>query len=167
MMPYVDRLGRIAPWYAQLFGESLGKNGLGGTPVPALGPVDQHSQLQLWMDGPREHMITFIRERTVEEGPKVSQELADVAGIGYLANRSAGALVTAQAEAVPEALRLSGRPHRTFDIDDVSGYTVGGLMMHFMIETILIGALMGVDPFDQPAVETGKKLARDLLNTTS
>ena len=164
MMPYADRLGRMAPWYAQLFGESLGKNGKGGMPVPALGPVDQHSQLQMWMDGPREHMITFIRERANEEGPIVSQDLADTAGIGYLGNRSAGTLVMAQGKAVPEALRRSGRPHRTFDVDEVDGRSVGALMMHFMIETILVGALMGVDPYDQPAVETGKKLARELLN---
>ncbi|MGI9407935.1 MAG: glucose-6-phosphate isomerase [Hyphomicrobiaceae bacterium] len=163
MMPYCDRLGRLAHWYTQLFGESLGKDGLGGTPVAALGPVDQHSQLQLWMDGPREHMVTFVRERSSEGGPTLSKDLAALAGIEYLAGRTVGALVAAQSEAVPEALRQAGRPHRIFDVDNVDGRTIGGLMMHFMIETILLGDLMGVDPFDQPAVETGKRLARDLL----
>jgi len=163
MMPYSDRLGRLAIWYAQLFAESLGKDGRGGTPVAALGPVDQHSQLQLWMDGPREHMVTFIREGRGEDGPRIHQNLAELAGIGYLAGRSAGALPAAQAKAVPEALRCAGRPHRIFDIDELDERAIGGLMMHFMIETILVGALMGVDPFNQPAVETGKRLARDLL----
>jgi len=163
VMPYGDRLGRLAHWYAQLFGESLGKDGLGGTPVAALGPVDQHSQLQLWMDGPREHMVTFVREHHGEDGPRIPAGLAELAGIGYLAGRSAGALVAAQAEAIPEALRRAGRPHRIFDIDELDERAIGGLMMHFMIETILVGALIGVDPYNQPAVETGKRLARDLL----
>ncbi|MEL7542915.1 MAG: glucose-6-phosphate isomerase [Pseudomonadota bacterium] len=164
LMPYGDRLGRLAPWYAQLFGESLGKNGRGATPVAALGPVDQHSQLQLWMDGPRAHMISFVRERTHEAGPVLDTELAEVAGLGYLAGKPAAALVDSQAEAVPEALRQAGRPHRIFDIENLDGFVAGGLLMHFMAETVLLGTLLAVDPFDQPAVETGKKLARDLLS---
>ncbi|MEO0618367.1 MAG: glucose-6-phosphate isomerase [Pseudomonadota bacterium] len=166
LMPYGDRLGRLAPWYAQLFGESLGKQGRGATPVAALGPVDQHSQLQLWMDGPRSHMISFVRERAQEGGPVIDTDLAEVAGLGYLAGKPAAALVNAQAEAVPEALRQAGRPHRIFDVENVDGFVAGGLLMHFMAETVLLGALLDVDPFDQPAVETGKKLARDLLGRT-
>ncbi|MEL6287678.1 MAG: glucose-6-phosphate isomerase [Pseudomonadota bacterium] len=165
LMPYADRLARLAAWYAQLFGESLGKDLKGGTPVAALGPVDQHSQLQLWMDGPREHLVTFVREAAEERGPIIDPELAGLAGLDYMAGRPVGALVDAQARAVPEALRRAGRPHRVFDVDAVDEFSVGGLAMHFMIETVLLGAVMGVDPYDQPAVEIGKRLARGLLST--
>ena len=88
MMPYSDRLGRFSAWFAQLWAESLGKNGQGTSPIACLGPVDQHSQLQLFMDGPREHMITVVRTPTAGTGPRISEELAS--------------------ECRP---RLSGRPH--------------------------------------------------------
>src|SRR5919106_3221551 len=76
MMPYADRLGRFAHWFVQLWAESLGKNGQGTTPIACLGPVDQHSQLQLFMDGPREHLITVLRLPTAGTGPRISAELA-------------------------------------------------------------------------------------------
>src|SRR5439155_21818525 len=116
MMPYSDRLGRFGAWFAQLWAESLGKNGQGTAPIACLGPVDQHSQLQLFMDGPREHLITFVRAPSAGLGPKISGELAATAGLDYLAGRTAGDLVAAQAEAVPAALSQAGRPVRTFDL---------------------------------------------------
>lgn len=163
MMPYSDRLGRFAHWYAQLWAESLGKGGAGFTPVAALGPVDQHSQLQLYMDGPRDHLLTFLRTVAPADGPELSPELAKLAGLDYLAGRNIGELTHAQARAVPEALIGAGRPVRTIDIETLDEQTMGALMMHFMTETILAAGLLGVDPFDQPAVETGKRLARARL----
>jgi glucose-6-phosphate isomerase len=161
MMPYSDRLGRFSAWFAQLWAESLGKNGQGTSPIACLGPVDQHSQLQLFMDGPREHMITVVRTPTAGTGPRISEELARSAGLDYLAGRTAGDLVAAQAQAVPQALAKAGRPVRTFDLARLDERAMGALMMHMMLETILAAHLLGVDPFDQPAVELAKNITRE------
>ncbi len=161
MMPYSDRLGRFGAWFAQLWAESLGKNGQGTAPIACLGPVDQHSQLQLFMDGPHEHLISIVRAPSAGLGPKMSAELAATAGLDYLAGRTAGDLVAAQAVAVPEALRKAGRPVRTFDLARLDERAVGALMMHCMLETILAARLLGVDPFDQPAVELAKVITRE------
>ncbi len=161
MMPYADRLGRLGAWFAQLWAESLGKGGQGTAPIACLGPVDQHSQLQLFMDGPREYLMTVVRAPTTGLGPRIAPELAASAGLDYLAGRTAGDLVAAQAVAVPEALKQAGRPVRAFDLARLDEHCVGALMMHFMLETILAGRLMGVDPFDQPAVELAKVITRE------
>ena len=161
MMPYADRLGRFSAWFAQLWAESLGKNGQGTAPIACLGPVDQHSQLQLFMDGPREHMITVVRTPTAGTGPRINVELAKGAGLDYLAGRTAGDLVAAQAEALPQALAKAGRPVRTFDLPRLDERALGALMMHMMLETILAAHLLGVDPFDQPAVELAKNITRE------
>jgi len=166
MWPYSDRLSRFAAWYVQLWGESLGKNGEGTTPVAALGPVDQHSQLQLYLDGAPQHLITVIREACGGSGPQIAPDLARVAHADYLAGHSAGDLIAAQQRAIPEALTAAGRPVRTIDIERLDERALGALMMHFMLETILAGALLGVDPFDQPAVESGKLITRKYLSQT-
>jgi len=161
VMPYTDRLERFGHWFAQLWAESLGKNGQGTAPIACLGPVDQHSQLQLFMDGPREYLITVVRAPAAGLGPRISPQLAAPAGLDYLAGRTAGDLVEAQAHAVPEALGRAGRPVRAFDLARLDERAVGALMMHFMLETILAARLLGVDPFDQPAVELAKVITRD------
>jgi glucose-6-phosphate isomerase len=163
MLPYSDRLSRFAAWYVQLWGESLGKNGEGTTPVAALGPVDQHSQLQLYLDGAPQHLITVIRENCAGRGPRVAPDLAKLAGADYLGGHAAGDLVAAQQRAIPEALMAQGRPVRTIDLDTLDERALGALMMHFMLETVLAAHLLSVDPFDQPAVESGKILTRRYL----
>ncbi|MEZ5774075.1 MAG: glucose-6-phosphate isomerase [Hyphomicrobiaceae bacterium] len=163
MMPYADRLERFAAWFAQLWAESLGKQGRGTTPLAALGPVDQHSQLQLLMDGPRHHLITVLREASPVPGPIVEGALAAMAGIDYLAGRSIGDLVAAQSRAIPDALIGAGRPVRVVELARIDEECIGALLMHFMLETILAARLIGIDPFDQPAVEIGKRLARKRL----
>jgi glucose-6-phosphate isomerase len=163
MMPYADRLGRLAAWFVQLWAESLGKGGEGTTPIGALGPLDQHSQLQLFMDGPREHYLTIIRVASEGVGPKVDPDLAKLAGADMLGGHTIGDIVSAQAHALPEALGRAGRPVRTIDLAKLDEKTLGALLMHFMIETILAGRLLGVDPFDQPAVELAKVLTKERL----
>jgi glucose-6-phosphate isomerase len=163
MLPYSDRLSRFAAWYVQLWGESLGKNGEGTTPVAALGPVDQHSQLQLYLDGAPQHFITMVRENCAGNGPCVSADLAKIAHAEYLSGHAAGDLVAAQQKAIPEALLAAGRPARTIDLERLDERALGALLMHFMLETILAGHLLGVDPFDQPAVESGKIITRRYL----
>jgi glucose-6-phosphate isomerase len=163
MMPYSDRLSHFAAWYVQLWGESLGKKGEGTTPVAALGPVDQHSQLQLYLDGAPQHVITVVREACAGTGPRISADLAKIARAEYLSGHAAGDLVAAQQKAIPEALIAAGRPVRTIDIERLDERALGALMMHFMLETILAAHLLGVDPFDQPAVESGKIITRRYL----
>ncbi len=162
MMPYSDRLGRLSQWFVQLWAESLGKDGKGATPVAAQGPVDQHSQLQLYLDG-RPHLLTLIRADCRNEGPRIGEDLAHIAGCDYLGGRTAGDLVYAEQNAIYDALIEAGRPVRTIDINQMDEEVLGGLMMHFMIETILAAGLLGIDPYDQPAVERGKHLTRDYL----
>ncbi|MCB1509327.1 MAG: glucose-6-phosphate isomerase [Hyphomicrobiaceae bacterium] len=163
MMPYADRLGKFADWYVQLWAESLGKGGEGTTPVPCLGPVDQHSQLQLFMDGPRDHLVTFLRVPGAGTGPVIESDLAAIAGFKEMAGRPIGDLVHAQTQGVPEALLSAGRPVRLIDFVGYDEAGLGALLMHFMIETILAGFMLDLDPFDQPAVELGKRLTREKL----
>lgn len=165
MMPYSDRLARFSAWYVQLWAESLGKAGEGTTPIAALGPVDQHSQLQLFLDGPRQHLMTVLRitQPGADDGLPMAADLAALAGLPDLGGRSIGDLVRAQQAAIVDAFREARRPVRTLDIDTLDERTLGALMMHFMLETILAAELFGVDPFDQPAVELGKRITRQYL----
>lgn len=162
IMPYADRLSRFSAWFVQLWAESLGKHGEGTSPIACLGPLDQHSQLQLFMDGPRTHMMTVLRVAN-SGGPIIDADYAKIAGAGFMAGRTIGDVVAAQAHAVPAALAQAGRPVRTFDLAKLDEKTLGALLMHFMIETILAGRLLGVDPFDQPAVELAKILTKERL----
>jgi glucose-6-phosphate isomerase len=166
LMPYSDRLERFGAWYVQLWAESLGKNGKGTAPAASLGPVDQHSQLQLFMDGPPAYFLTILRITGPlggDSGLAIPPELAAQAHAPYLSARSIGDLVQAQQRAVVDAFAEARRPARTIDIERLDERSLGALMMHFMIETILAASLLDVDPFDQPAVELSKRLTRQYL----
>ncbi len=160
MFPYVDRLAPFALWYRQLWAESLGKDGLGTTPLRAMGTVDQHSQLQLYLDGPADKMFTVIMGPSAGTGPLIDPELVDDPALAPLLGRQMGDLLDACQRATAETLAARGRPVRVMALEAVDERTLGALMMHFMLETIIAAHLLGVDPFDQPAVEEGKVLAR-------
>jgi glucose-6-phosphate isomerase len=160
---YADRLKTFGPWWRQLWAESLGTDGKGSTPVAALGPVDQHSQLQLFLDGPDDALYTMLSTETGHAGPEIPATRADALGLSYLRGKTMGDLVAAEARATAETLARRGRPVRRIHAPKLDERALGALMMHFMLETILMGRLMGVDPFDQPAVEEGKILARKYL----
>ncbi|MBI3433876.1 MAG: glucose-6-phosphate isomerase [Proteobacteria bacterium] len=162
-MAYSDRLERFTRWYVQLWAESLGKDGRGTTPIAALGPVDQHSQLQLFIAGPRDKLFTVITTGTAGRGPRVDAELAACAGAPALGGKHIGDLVAAQGRATTDTLARNGCPVRTLHIDRVDEASVGELLMHFMLETVIAARLLGVDAFDQPAVEEGKLLAKAYL----
>lgn len=163
MIAYADRLERFTRWWVQLWAESLGKDGSGTAPVAALGPVDQHSQLQLWLDGPRDKLFTVVTVGAEGEGPAMDPALATRAGAPWLAGRAVGDLVAAQGRATADTLAQNGRPVRTIHIDKLDERALGALLMHFMLETIVAAHLLGVEPFGQPAVEEGKRLARRYL----
>jgi glucose-6-phosphate isomerase len=163
MMAYADRLERFTRWYVQLWAESLGKQGKGTTPIGALGPVDQHSQLQLYIAGPRDKLFTIVTVASAGRGPRIAADLAALAGEPDFAGKSMGDLVAAQGRATAETLAKNGCPVRTIHLDKLDERSLGELFMHFMLETIIAAHLLAVDPFDQPAVEEGKILAKRYL----
>ncbi|MBV9548404.1 MAG: glucose-6-phosphate isomerase, partial [Alphaproteobacteria bacterium] len=128
-----------------------------------LGPVDQHSQLQLFRDGPGNALFTILSVDMKGKGPVIAKTAARELGLDYLAGKRPGDLVDAECRATAQTLFKNGRPVRIIHVPRVDAFRLGGLMMHFMLETILMGRLMGVDPFDQPGVEEGKVLARQYL----
>jgi len=163
MMAYADRLERFTHWFVQMWAESLGKDGKGTTPVAALGPVDQHSQQQLFLAGPRDKLVSVVTVKTAGEGPVIDPALAAQAGEPGFGDKTVGDLVAAQSRAMIETFVSNGVPVRTFALDTLDERHLGELLMHFMLETIIAGQLMGIDPFDQPAVEQAKVLAKKYL----
>jgi len=163
LMAYADKLERFSRWYVQLWAESLGKDGKGTTPLGALGPVDQHSQLQLFIAGPRDKLFTVITVDTAGQGPRIDPALANRAGEADLGAKTIGDLVAAQGRATAETLARNGCPVRTIHLARLDETSLGALMMHFFLETIIAAHLIGVEAFDQPAVEEGKVLAKQYL----
>lgn len=165
LMAYSDRLERFTHWYVQLWAESLGKDGKGTTPLGALGPVDQHSQVQLFVAGPRDKLFNIVTVGAAGLGPRMDAELAELAGEAEFAGKTIGDLVAAEGRATAETLANNGCPVRIFHIDRLDEESLGELMMHFMLETIVAAHLLGIDAFDQPAVEEGKMLAKKYLTS--
>ena len=163
MMAYADRLERFTRWWVQLWAESLGKDGKGSQPVAAIGPVDQHSQLQLYLAGPNDKVFTVLTVGSAGHGPVMDPALAARAGEPDFGGKRIGDLVAAQGRATADTLARNGRPTRRLHIERLDERALGELLMHFMLETILTGYALGVDPFDQPAVEEGKILAKKYL----
>ncbi len=164
LMAYADKLERFTRWWVQLWAESLGKNGKGTQPVAAIGPVDQHSQLQLYLAGPKDKLFTIVTTGIKGKGPAMDEALSKRAGEPGFAGHTIGDLVAAQGRATADTLARNGCPTRRIHIDTLNERSLGKLLMHFMLETILAGYAFGIDPFDQPAVEEGKILAKKYLN---
>ena len=163
LMPYAEALRAFTRWHGQLWAESLGKDGQGTTPVRAVGPVDQHSQLQLFLDGPNDKFCTFITIPSLGEGPRINVDEAKAYGLDYMAGRTIGDTVTCQSRATQETLRKKGRTVRELVISRMDEENIGGLFVSFMLETVVTAHLMGINAFDQPAVEEGKVLTRQYL----
>lgn len=163
---YDDRLQRFGLWFRQLWAESLGKDGIGATPLVGLGPVDQHSQLQLYLAGPNDKLHTIVT--TDPDGDRLPVS-AGIAGPQFAAYEDIAIqdLANAEALATIQTLVNAGRPVRRIHLGALTPENLGALLMHFMLETILVADMLGIDPFDQPAVEEGKKLARDFLSKRS
>lgn len=159
---YDDRLQRFGLWFRQLWGESLGKEGKGLTPLAGIGPVDQHSQLQLYLAGPNDKLHTIITRDVKGEGPMPVSAFA-AGPLSAYAGTTMGDLLDAEQRATLATLAKNGRPVRHLNVATLNEESMGALLMHFMLETILVADMLGVDPFDQPAVEEGKVLARAFL----
>ncbi len=167
LIAYADALAPFALWYEQLWAESLGKHGQGTLPLGALGPAAQHGLLQLLLDGPADKFVTLVVVDRAGTGPLLRPELAGDPALDYLKGRRLGDLMAAEQQATATALRQAGRPVRVLRLAGLDAASLGALLMHMMIETLLAADLLGVDPFDQPAVEQGKLLARRRLAGTS
>ncbi len=161
LVPYSDRLKAFGQWYCQLWAESLGKSGLGQTPYPSHGVTDQHSQMQLWIDGPQDKVITFIRINN--HGPDIRISGVDTNGLGYLEGHSLGELIMAEQEATEMALTKAKRPNMRLTIETLDAFNLGSLFMFFQIVTAFTGMLYGINPFDQPGVEEGKRLTYGIM----
>ncbi len=161
MMPYADRLALFGDWYAQLWAESLGKEGKGQTVVKSLGATDQHSQLQLFMEGPNDKFITFVGTTSfADEGFRIEEPFPS---FEYLKGLTLGEILSAERQATARALAQVGRPTMTVTLDRVSPESLGELFMAYEVACAYAGALMGINPFNQPGVELGKKLTREIL----
>lgn len=161
LMPYCDRLKLFGAWYQQLWAESLGKNGLGSTPLAALGAVDQHSQLQLFLDGPKDKLFTLITLPL--EGTGDAIPAAPFSGHDYLGGKRVGDVLAALQHGTVETLRRHGLPLRLLKLREAGAHSLGALLMHEMLETIAAAQLLGINAFDQPAVEESKQIARETL----
>jgi glucose-6-phosphate isomerase len=160
VMPYAESLETFAEWFAQLWAESLGKDGLGQTPARALGATDQHSQLQLYRAGPPDKLVSLIRptERAETEIPETELD-----GLSYLGGSSLGDLLDAEFEATEASLAAADVPNLRVEIDRVDERALGELLYGMEAACVLYGELASVSTFTQPAVEWGKKAARGLL----
>ena len=167
-MPYSDRLRDLSAWFVQLWAESLGKTrsdgvAVGPTPIAALGATDQHSQVQLFMEGPRDKTVTFIgvRERAGDlEIPSIHPDIAELA---YLGGHSLGALLDVERRATAGALARAGRPNMTLEVERLDAWHLGGMLMFFELATLYAGMLYGIDPLVQPGVELGKRFTFAML----
>ena len=169
LMPYSDPLRDFASWFVQLWAESLGKarksDGahVGPTPLAALGATDQHSQVQLFMEGPADKTITFISVKEVATEIEIPKRHSDIPELAYLGGHRLGELLDIERRATAGALARKGRPNMTIGIDRVDAWHVGALIMMLEIATIFAGSLYDVDPLDQPGVELGKQFTYAML----
>ncbi|HRZ10769.1 MAG TPA: hypothetical protein P5319_12870, partial [Gemmatimonadales bacterium] len=166
LMPYSDRLRDLAEWFRQLWAESLGKRvdregkvvHSGPTPVASVGATDQHSQVQLFMEGPFDKLITFVTVGDAGEDVQIPALEGMPEEVACLGGRTLGGLLNAEYEATAAALARMGRMNCTLALPDLSPEAVGELLMFFQLATGYAGCWYGVNPFDQPGVELGKRL---------
>ena len=164
MMPYSDRLYRVADWFRQLWAESLGKRlnragqpvNVGPLPVKALGATDQHSQVQLYMEGPNDKLFVFLEVEEFDARVPLSSPYRDADEVNYLDGKSLNELIRAEKHATELALTQNQRPNMTFLVPRVSPFTVGQIFQCLEIATAFAGELFQINAFDQPGVEAGK-----------
>lgn len=171
MMPYADSLKLMADWYCQLWGESLGKavdlDGntvyVGQTPVKALGVTDQHSQVQLYTEGPFDKVITLVGVENYRSQVTISQGCEDFPDVSFLSGHTLNELIKAEMLATEYALTKNRRLNNLIMLPEVNAHTIGQLLMFFMMQTAYIGSMLNIDAFNQPGVEEGKNATYALL----
>ena len=171
MMPYSYALKDLADWYRQLWAESLGKakdlagNDVytGPTPVKALGVTDQHSQVQLYREGPNDKLFTFLRVDKFSRDVEIPSAPENAPELGYLSGAKMSKLLNSEKTGTEYALLQSRRPCLTVAFDDISAYTIGQFIYLFEVSTSFAGMLFGINTYDQPAVELGKEATFALM----
>ncbi|MFH1008763.1 MAG: glucose-6-phosphate isomerase [Candidatus Latescibacterota bacterium] len=171
MMPYAHALADVADWYRQLWAESLGKKTaldgttvhVGPTPIKALGATDQHSQVQLYVEGPFDKVITFLAVDRYRNELTFPSAYENLGSLGYLAGHSMSELIQAERMATEYALTQAGRPNVTITLPEVCPHTVGQLLYMLEVQTVFSGGLYAINPLDQPGVEEGKKATYALM----
>ncbi|HMB00403.1 MAG TPA: glucose-6-phosphate isomerase, partial [Spirochaetota bacterium] len=172
MLPYSNALKDTADWFAQLWAESLGKKysnagrtvNAGLTPVKALGATDQHSQAQLYMEGPYDKVITFIRVENFRRDVRMPSNFNNIDALGYLSGKKISALLNAEQKATENALTYNKRANMTVTLPKLDEFYLGQLLYMLEVETAFIGELFNINAFDQPGVELGKVLTYSMMN---
>jgi glucose-6-phosphate isomerase len=163
MMPYSSSLYRTADWYRQLLAESIGKNEkTGPTPLKALGTTDQHSQLQLYIEGPNNKLIIFLTSKAFAKDPKIGNILPKE--IGYLNGKKLSEIMSAACAGTAGSLTAAKRPNLTIELSTCDEENFGALIMLLEFQVVLLGFMYKVNAFDQPGVEHEKKITKSLLS---
>jgi len=160
VMPYIDNLKNFTDWYRQLWAESLGKNQFGSTPINSMGTIDQHSQLQLYLEGPKNKFFTFFTQISHADDFAL-HDLSDCETL--FGGKNLTQIVEVEQNTTIETINRKKLPIRIFTIETLDEEVLGGLMMQMFLETILIANYKNINPFDQPAVELRKDLAKKIL----
>ena len=171
MMPYADSLKLMADWYAQLWAESLGKNvtldgqpcNAGQTPIKTLGVTDQHSQLQLYTEGPFDKVVTFLSVTNYRKVVPIPHGCEDIPDVSFLGGHTMEELIQAENKATAHALTMAGRLNYTIHVPEINAFTLGELLFLFELQTAYAGAMFNINTFNQPGVEAGKKATFALL----
>lgn len=168
LMPYAHALQKFGDWFRQLWAESLGKkksNGehVGSTPIAALGPTDQHSQLQLYVDGPLDKVVTFITTKEFSNDIMVPNHFKDIEDLAYLGSHSMTDIINKEAQTTAYALTTNNRPNCTIELDKINPASVGKLIYFYELVVTYLGYLFGIDAFSQPGVELSKNAMYGLL----
>ncbi len=171
MMPYSNKLSDFSEWFAQLWAESLGKKyslagrpvRAGSTPVRALGATDQHSQMQLYLEGPEDKLVTFLKLDKFSEPLAIPAAPAGLEELSWLTGHSMAELINVELFATSASLAREGRPSLTISIPKLDAYHLGQLFYLFELATVIAGGLWKINPFDQPGVELGKQYTYSLM----
>jgi glucose-6-phosphate isomerase len=171
MMPYATDLFGLSQWFAQLWAESLGKAHdlegrevhVGQTPVAAVGATDQHSQLQLYMEGPQDKLVCFVVPEDYGTDLEIPELFGDIDSLAYLGGHSLAGLIGAEAKATAAALASQGRPSLALRLPRLDAHALGQVLFLLEAATVAAGGLLGINPLDQPGVELGKRLTYGLM----
>ena len=163
LMTYSDSLFFFGKWYLQLWAESIGKNQKGITPIHSVGTTDQHSQLQLYLDGPKDKFYTFITSNHSERGLKLNSKAMKDNNVEYLIDKKMGDLMQAEQRATIDTFIKNKFSCREISLNKINEHSMGQLLASCIQETIATCLYFKVNPFDQPAVEQGKILTKKYL----
>ena len=164
IMTYSDSLFFFGKWYLQLWSESLGKNNKGITPIHAVGTVDQHSQLQLFLDGPKDKFFTFVTTEHASKGLKLHSQTMEINDLKFLSNKTMGDLMQAEQQATIDTFKNNNLSFREIKLHQIDEMYIGRLIAFSIMETVATCLYFEVNPFNQPAVEQGKILTKEYLS---